>query len=128
MSVAAIVPVLNEEGAVGDVVSGLLARGIRPVIVVDNGSTDNSSSMARTAGATVVYEAKKGYGSACWTGLQNLPPGCQWVLFCAGDGQDDLSEVPKLLQVQRNYRSVVKIKIGGDELGLHDAWMWESEI
>lgn len=126
MAVAAIVPVLNEEGAVGDVVSGLLARGVKPVIVVDNGCTDNSSAVAKTAGATVVYEPKKGYGAACWTGLQSLPPACQWVLFCAGDGQDDLSEVPKLLQVQGSYRNAIWIE--GNRFGLRGRWMWKSEI
>lgn len=100
--VAAVIPALNEEAAISSVVSGLLSLGISPVVVVDNGSTDATSDFAKTAGATVVYEPKRGYGSACWTGIQQLPDACKWVLFCAGDGQDHPSEVPRLVQVQES--------------------------
>lgn len=63
-----VLPALNEAGAVAWVL-GRMPDGFRP-IVADNGSTDATASIARAAGATVVHEPVKGFGSACWAGLQ----------------------------------------------------------
>ena len=43
--------------------------------MVDNGSTDGTPEVARAAGATVVSEPRRGYGRACWTGIQYLAAG-----------------------------------------------------
>jgi glycosyltransferase involved in cell wall biosynthesis len=72
--VSVVVPCLNEERAVGDVVEHAL-EGIRrsghsgEVIVVDNGSTDASAQVAAEHGARVVSEPRRGYGSAYLAGL-----------------------------------------------------------
>ena len=72
--ISVIIPCLNEEAAVGKVVDHAL-EGIRrsgrtgEVIVVDNGSTDESARIARAHGAIVVSEARRGYGSAYLAGL-----------------------------------------------------------
>lgn len=92
-STVAVVPAKNEQDCVGDVVRLLLAAGIRQVRVVDNGSTDATATMARTAGAEVLFEPVAGYGRACWRGLQDLPPEIEWVLFCDADGSDDLDRL-----------------------------------
>lgn len=66
--VCAILPALNEAEAL----PGVLAA--RPpglaVIVVDNGSTDDTAEVARRGGATVVHEPRRGFGSACLAGLR----------------------------------------------------------
>ena len=69
-----MIPCLNEEEAIAGVVeeafAGLEEAGVTgEVIVVDNASEDRSAELAREAGATVVYEPRRGYGSAYLAGL-----------------------------------------------------------
>ncbi len=63
-----ILPALDEAAAITWVLERMPA-GFRP-IVVDNGSTDATAALAATAGATVVHEPRRGFGAACWAGLQ----------------------------------------------------------
>jgi glycosyltransferase involved in cell wall biosynthesis len=97
MIVTAIIPALNEEKSIGAVVSGLLAHGVDEVVVVDNGSTDSTPEAARRAGARVVAEMRKGYGWACLAGIQALGQ-TEIVVFADGDGCDDPSDLPALIQ------------------------------
>jgi glycosyltransferase involved in cell wall biosynthesis len=86
--VAVIIPCLNESEPIGGVVGDVLAQGVDDVIVVDNGSTDDTAQRASAAGATVVREPRHGYGRACATGVAALPPGTDIVCFLDGDGSD----------------------------------------
>ena len=63
-----ILPALNEAQAIRWVL-GRMPDGYRP-IVVDNGSTDDTAALAAAMGATVVSEPVRGFGSACFAGLQ----------------------------------------------------------
>jgi glycosyltransferase involved in cell wall biosynthesis len=63
-----ILPALDEAKAIGWVLERM-PSGYHP-IVVDNGSTDATAEIARSAGAQVVNQPIKGFGSACWAGLQ----------------------------------------------------------
>ncbi len=99
----AIIPALNEEATITAVVQQLLAQGVAGVIVVDNGSTDQTAGRAQSAGARVVLEQVRGYGRACLTGIAALPAECEWVLFCDADGSDDLSELPRLWAEQSQH-------------------------
>ncbi|MEW5535027.1 MULTISPECIES: glycosyltransferase family 2 protein [Streptomyces] len=56
-------------------------------IVVDNGSTDGSADIARSLGATVVHEARRGFGAACHAGL--LAARADFVCFCDCDASMD---------------------------------------
>ena len=72
--VSVVIPCLNEEAAIASVVHGALGAidgaGIPgEVVVVDNGSEDRSAELAEAAGARVVYEPRRGYGSAYLAGL-----------------------------------------------------------
>jgi hypothetical protein len=62
------------------------------VRVVDNGSTDNTSEVARRAGAEVLHEPVRGYGAAAWCGAGGLPESITWILFASADGSDYLDE------------------------------------
>jgi glycosyltransferase involved in cell wall biosynthesis len=87
-NISVIIPALNEEEPIADVVHECLATKIpRNVIVVDNGSTDKTSERAQAAGARVVT-APRGYGRACAAGVQALSPDCNIVVFLDGDGSD----------------------------------------
>jgi len=63
-----ILPALNEAAAV-EWVLRRMPNGYRP-IVVDNGSSDRTAEIAEAFGAKVVHEPRRGFGSACWAGLQ----------------------------------------------------------
>jgi glycosyltransferase involved in cell wall biosynthesis len=89
-----VLPVLDEEGALAD----LLAR-MPPgydVVVVDNGSTDDSAGVARRGGADVVGEPTRGFGAACWTGLLAARPSDGVVCFMDADGSFDPAELPRV--------------------------------
>ncbi|MEB3160493.1 MAG: glycosyltransferase family 2 protein [Synechocystis sp.] len=90
-----IIPVFNEATAIANVIQGLQAQGLSRIRVVDNGSTDGSGEIAQQWGAEVVREPITGYGRACWRGMQDIPDGIDWILFCDGDGSDDLSQLPQ---------------------------------
>ena len=71
MTVAVIIPALDEAATIAAVVRG--ARAAVPgasVVVVDGGSRDGTVSLARDAGAVVVSESRRGYGRACQAGVQ----------------------------------------------------------
>ncbi|MFG1427668.1 glycosyltransferase family 2 protein [Roseixanthobacter glucoisosaccharinicivorans] len=85
---AIIIPCLNEEEPIADVVREVLAQGIGEVIVVDNGSTDRTAARAEEAGARVVRAPVRGYGRACAAGLAAVGPGTEIVCFLDGDGSD----------------------------------------
>ncbi|EAW34964.1 glycosyltransferase family 2 protein [Lyngbya sp. PCC 8106] len=93
--VIVIIPVLNEEATIAKVIKSLKQLNLTQIRVVDNGSIDHSVAEAKQAGAEVVIEPQPGYGRACWRGLQQLPSDIEWILFCDGDGSDDLSELPQ---------------------------------
>ena len=95
--VDAVIPALDEEGAIGAVVAGIPRSLVRSVIVADNGSTDATAAVARAAGASVVCEDRRGYGAACLRAIAALPADGDVVLFLDADGSDDLSALPSLL-------------------------------
>ncbi|MEL6902324.1 MAG: glycosyltransferase family 2 protein [Cyanobacteria bacterium J06606_4] len=96
-----IIPVLNEADSIAGVISALRQQGLENICVVDNGSCDRTPQIAEKAGAQVVLEPRRGYGSACWRGLQTPEARvADWILFCDGDGSDDLGELPRLLALQ----------------------------
>ncbi|MEY2482481.1 MAG: hypothetical protein QOK24_1009 [Verrucomicrobiota bacterium] len=89
MRIAVIIPALNEEEPIADVVNACLTTGLPDeVIVVDNGSTDRTSERAHAAGAKVVAEPAPGYGRACAAGIRALRSECEIVVFLDGDGSD----------------------------------------
>lgn len=66
-----IIPALNEEASISLVLNDL-PDWVRTVIVVDNGSTDNTSQVARSMGATIVEQPQRGYGAACLAGMGKI--------------------------------------------------------
>ncbi len=81
-----IIPALNEAGAIGAVVRAARCHADE-VIVVDNGSTDDTAALATAAGARVVTAAARGYGHACLAGIA-AAQGADVLVFLDGDGAD----------------------------------------
>jgi len=90
VNVDVILPCLNEEGALPWVLQRM-PEGYR-AIVVDNGSTDRSAEVAREYGATVVFESRRGFGSAAHAGL--LAATAPIVAFCDADASMDPQDLP----------------------------------
>jgi glycosyltransferase involved in cell wall biosynthesis len=88
-----ILPALNEAEAL-PVVLANLPRGYR-AIVVDNGSTDGTADVARSLGATVVTAGQRGFGAACWAGLQAAT--ADIVCFMDADASFDAAELPRVV-------------------------------
>jgi glycosyltransferase involved in cell wall biosynthesis len=87
-SVAVVIPCLNEAIPIAGVISEIRREGVDLIIVVDNGSTDDTAAIAAQAGARVVSEPARGYGRACAAGLAAVPPETEIVCFLDGDGSD----------------------------------------
>jgi len=95
--VSVVIPCLNEEEPISAVVREVSAQGVDEIIVVDNGSTDQTASRAAAAGAVVVAETSRGYGRACATGLAAVRSDCDIVCFLDGDGSDVASFIASVV-------------------------------
>lgn len=95
-----IIPALNEAGNIFRLVEELRALEIPGVhirvVVVDNGSSDNTAEEARAAGAQVIGEPRRGYGFACAAGV-GASEGDAVLVFMDGDYSSLPSELPGLL-------------------------------
>ncbi|MGI9645875.1 MAG: glycosyltransferase family 2 protein, partial [Ilumatobacteraceae bacterium] len=98
LTVAVVVPALDEEGNIASVVEDTLAQEVDWVLVVDNGSTDSTATTAALAGAIVVEEPRRGYGYACAAGSEAaLDRSADIVAYVDGDGSSPPDELPEVL-------------------------------
>ena len=94
--VAAIIPTLNEHEAIAGVIAAIPDGAVDRVIVVDSGSSDGTVERARTAGASVIIENRRGYGRACRAGAEAAAD-CGIIVFLDGDGSDCPEAIPLLV-------------------------------
>jgi dolichol-phosphate mannosyltransferase len=93
--VSIIIPTLNEQDAIGQVLSSVPAGVAEEIIVVD-GSSDNTAEIAESLGARVIHEPRRGYGRALQTGIENALGDI--VVYIDGDRTYDPSDIPKLIK------------------------------
>src|SRR5919197_2101483 len=96
MKLSVIIPALDEEESLPVVLAQLPWSILHQVIVVDNGSQDRTAEVAAAAGALVVCEARRGYGSACMAGVRAAPE-AEVLIFLDADGSFDADEIPLLV-------------------------------
>jgi len=98
MKIIAVIPCLNEAAYIGDVV-GKAIKYVDCVLVIDDGSNDDTSEVARRAGAEVIrHDKRRGAGAATRTGFQSaLKDGADIVVTLDGDGQHDANEIPVVI-------------------------------
>jgi glycosyltransferase involved in cell wall biosynthesis len=127
--IVALIPGFNEGPRIGSVVRATLEH--LPVIVVDDGSSDDTASRAREAGATVIEQRpNQGKGAALRAGFrQAIASGCDAVLTLDADGQHDPTEIPRFLEAwavepppdlvigRRNFRAMPPVRRLSNELG-----------
>lgn len=94
-SVAVIIPALNEAATIGEVVART-PTWVDRIVVVDNGSEDQTVARARDTGATVVTENRRGYGAACLRGLASASDADIYV-FIDADLSDDPGRMADLV-------------------------------
>jgi glycosyltransferase involved in cell wall biosynthesis len=94
--VAVVIPTLNEEEPIGEVVRAVPREFVDDIIVADSGSVDRTVERARAAGARVVEERLRGYGRACATGARAAHD-CDIIVFLDGDGSDRPELVPMMI-------------------------------
>jgi glycosyltransferase involved in cell wall biosynthesis len=100
--VAAIVPALDCAATIGAVVTGVREH-LRDVLVIDDGSSDETGALARLAGAEVLrHDVRRGKGAALQSGIAWASSrGFTHVFTVDGDGQHVASEMPMLLEACR---------------------------
>jgi glycosyltransferase involved in cell wall biosynthesis len=87
--VCLVIPALDEEDVIAEVVRSVPRNVVNEIIVVDNGSTDATAQAAKNAGAIVVSQPARGYGRACRAGMNAaVESGADIVVFIDGDGSD----------------------------------------
>src|SRR4029453_12807247 len=93
-SVVVVIPTLDEEQSIAEVMQSLPRTIVSRVIVADGGSRDATAAQAKAAGAEVI-QAGRGYGRACLMATM-AAEGADIVVFMDGDGADDAASIPPL--------------------------------
>jgi glycosyltransferase involved in cell wall biosynthesis len=118
--VSILIPVFNEAARLGETLStvrGLHLTGAE-IIVIDDGSSDDSADVAMTAGANVIrHPYNIGNGAAIKSGIRAARG--RLLVLMDGDGQHKPEDIPRLLAEARNYHMVVGARAKGSKLRFH---------
>ena len=97
-NISIIIPAINEEESIGLVLNDIPKDIAREIIVVDNGSHDNTANVAENLGAKVMLEPLRGYSSACLRGISVLKKDTDIVVFLDGDYSDYPQDMHTILK------------------------------
>jgi len=114
-----LLPAYNEEESIGQTIREI--KELHPdveILVIDDGSTDNTRQQAIDAGATVMKHPHNiGNGAAVKTGLRYASG--DWIIMMDADGQHKPADISKLLQYKNEYDMVVGARSKGSKTSLH---------
>jgi glycosyltransferase involved in cell wall biosynthesis len=113
--VSVVIPALDEQAAIGEVIAGLAAVGPwHEILVIDDGSTDDTAARAEAAGARVIrHPYRKGNGAAVKTGIRAAQG--EAILLMDADGQHDPNEAAKLLEGLGAHDMVIGARSARDQ-------------
>lgn len=121
-SIYVLIPAYNESTSIGKVIRDIPKHLVKEIIVINNGSSDETSVVAENEGATVISEHRKGYGYACLKGIEYLKfPAANddIIVFLDGDYSDFPQEMELLIKpVIENKSDLV---IGSRVLGKRES-------
>src|SRR5262245_51748320 len=115
--IAVLIPALNEEASLSYVLNDLPQGVVEEVVVIDNGSSDRTSEVARAGGATVLSEPRRGYGWACLAGIEYLKTkNPDIVVFLDADYSDHPDELPAVVEpiIAEGYDFVIGSRTKGE--------------
>ena len=117
--VTIVIPCYNEADGIADVINNFPVDYLKhngfevEIVVIDNNSTDNTAEIARSLGATVLHEPKKGKGNAIRTGFKYISDckDCKYIVMLDGDNTYHSKEILRLLEPLRSNFSLSLIHI-----------------
>jgi glycosyltransferase involved in cell wall biosynthesis len=118
--ISIVIPVFNEAAVLGDLIGKIRALSLprAEIIVIDDGSVDNSGEVALEAGASVIrHPYNIGNGAAVKSGIRAARG--RLIVLMDGDGQHRPEDIPKLLKETSNYHMVVGARAKGSKLRYH---------
>lgn len=123
--VAVVIPVYNHAGTVAEVIRKTLRHNF-PVIVVDDGSTDNTYDAVRSVSGIQVtrHPENRGKGAALVTGMTQAAETCRWAVCLDADGQHNPDDIPNLITALPSNRPAIII---GKRTGMETA-PWTSRF
>lgn len=116
MNISIVLPAKNESGAIGQTIQNIHALQLaHEIIVVNDGSTDNTKAIAEQEGAKVVsHPYSKGNGAAIKTGARTATGDI--IVFMDADGQHDPHDIPRLIEkIEQGYDLVVGARQKGSQ-------------
>lgn len=119
MKVSIVLPAKNESAAIGQTIAQIQQLQLaHEIIVVNDGSTDNTKQIAEAAGAKVVtHPYSIGNGAAIKTGARSATGDV--IVFMDADGQHDPNDIPKLVEkINQDYDLVVGARQKGSQASL----------
>ena len=121
-SVVVIIPTLNEQDSIADVVRAIPRPPVDRIVVADGPSSDATGTRAADAGAKVI-KVGRGYGLACATAVEAAPD-AEIIVFMDGDGADDPGRIPDLIAPIRagTHDFVIGSRVRGEREPGSMAW------
>lgn len=116
VNLSVVLPAKNESGAIGQTIAQIQKlQFAHEIIVINDGSTDNTAQVAEEAGAKVItHPYSKGNGAAIKTGARTAIGDV--IIFMDADGQHDPQDIPKLLEkINQGYDLVVGARQKGSQ-------------
>lgn len=132
VKIGVLIPCYNGASTIKEVVAGVRAM-LPEVIVVDDGSSDNTYREAEDAGACVLrHSNNQGKGAALRTGFEYIKKSRDWdaVILMDADGQHDWCEIPKFIETAQKERAGIVLgnRMGGAATGMSWLRWWTNKV